>query len=184
VFVALFARIFMGARLGPAKGALLMAAYAGCAIIALSGGGGVAGQNLSLGLAASLASAALYAAYQLIIQKISSRQSSMAVASAVSYWSVIPAVVFWGFTPIAAPPLVFIVALAMGFFSTFLPMVLLVAAISRIGAAETAMTSFVGPIVSVVAANLLFGELLSHGQILGGALVLISVTLLFFVDRR
>ena len=57
-------------------------------------------------------------------------------------------------------------------------------AIPRIGALRSAMVSNVQPVVSIVAAYLLFAELLSTAQLLGGALVLGGIGLAQWHDAR
>jgi DME family drug/metabolite transporter len=58
------------------------------------------------------------------------------------------------------------------------------AAITRIGSLKTAMISNVQPLTSIVAAFLLYGELLSAPQFFGGALVLFGIWLMQWYDSR
>ena len=58
------------------------------------------------------------------------------------------------------------------------------AAITRIGAMKTAMISNIQPVVSIVAAFLLFAELLSLAQFFGGGLVLFGIWLMQWYDNR
>ena len=76
------------------------------------------------------------------------------------------------------------VGAALGFFSTFLPLVFLVAAIERIGAVTTSMFSVIGPVVAVVIGWLFFGETLAWPQVAGAALLIGSVCLLLFGRAR
>ena len=57
-------------------------------------------------------------------------------------------------------------------------------AVSRIGALKSAMLSNLQPITSIVAARVLFGELLGAAQLAGGAMVLVGVMLMQWHDAR
>ena len=57
-------------------------------------------------------------------------------------------------------------------------------AITRIGALKSAMLANIQPVVSIVAARVLFGELLGAAQLVGGALVLAGVILTQWHDAR
>jgi len=57
-------------------------------------------------------------------------------------------------------------------------------ALARIGALKTAMLANVQPVVSIVAAQALFGELLGAAQLAGGTLVLAGVMLMQWHDGR
>ena len=56
-------------------------------------------------------------------------------------------------------------------------------ALPRIGALELSMVSNVQPVVSIVAAFALYGELLDASQLAGGALTLGSVVWMQRIDR-
>ncbi len=58
------------------------------------------------------------------------------------------------------------------------------ASIPMIGALKSAMVTNIQPIVSIIAAFLLFGEVLTGLQLLGGAIVLISIWLMGYDDQR
>lgn len=57
-------------------------------------------------------------------------------------------------------------------------------AIVRIGALESAMLANLQPVTSIVAAGVLFGELLGAAQLVGGAMVLAGVMLMQWHDAR
>ena len=57
-------------------------------------------------------------------------------------------------------------------------------AITRIGALKTAMLTNVQPVTSIVAARVLFGELLGAVQLFGGAMVLAGIMLMQWHDAR
>ena len=61
---------------------------------------------------------------------------------------------------------------------------LLYASLPRIGPEKAAMLNNIQPVTSVLMAYLLFGELLTPVQILGGAMVLGGILLMQWQDRR
>jgi drug/metabolite transporter (DMT)-like permease len=72
-------------------------------------------------------------------------------------------------------------ALAMGLFSTALPVFAQSAAIRRLGSARVALVSMLGPLATIGFAGWLLAEPLSLAQLLGAALVITGVAL---VSRR
>jgi drug/metabolite transporter (DMT)-like permease len=72
-------------------------------------------------------------------------------------------------------------ALAMGLFSTVLPVFAQSAAIRRLGSARVALVSMLGPLATIGFAGWLLAEPLSLAQLLGAALVIAGVAL---VSRR
>jgi len=82
---------------------------------------------------------------------------------------------------LAQPWPVYGYALAMGLFSTAMPVFAQAAAIRRIGSAHVALVSMLGPLATIGFAGWLLGEPLSLAQLLGAALVIAGVVL---VSRR
>ncbi len=68
-------------------------------------------------------------------------------------------------------------ALAMGLFSTALPVFAQSAAIRRLGSARVALVSMLGPLATIGFAGLLLDEPLSLAQLLGAALVIAGIAL-------
>ncbi|MEW6163894.1 MAG: DMT family transporter [Pseudomonadota bacterium] len=68
-------------------------------------------------------------------------------------------------------------ALAMGLFSTVLPVFAQSAAIRRLGSARVALVSMLGPLATIGLAGWLLGEPLSFAQLFGAALVIFGVAL-------
>lgn len=82
---------------------------------------------------------------------------------------------------LAQPWPVYGYALAMGIFSTALPVFAQSAAIRRLGSARVALVSMLGPLATIGLAGILLDEPLSLAQLLGAALVIAGVAL---VSRR
>jgi drug/metabolite transporter (DMT)-like permease len=84
-------------------------------------------------------------------------------------------------TKLMQPMPVYGYALAMGLFSTALPVFAQSAAIRRLGSARVALVSMLGPLATIGFAGWLLAEPLSLAQLLGAALVITGVAL---VSRR
>jgi drug/metabolite transporter (DMT)-like permease len=82
---------------------------------------------------------------------------------------------------LAQPWPVYAYALAMGVFSTALPVFAQAAAIRQLGSARVALVSMLGPLATIGLAAWLLGEPLSLAQLLGAALVVAGIAL---VSRR
>ena len=67
--------------------------------------------------------------------------------------------------------------------STVMPIVLFMAGLARVGASTASIASTVEPVITVVLAWLVLGEVLGPVQLVGGALVLSAVVLLQFRGR-
>jgi drug/metabolite transporter (DMT)-like permease len=78
---------------------------------------------------------------------------------------------------LAQPWPVYGYALAMGLFSTALPVFAQSAAIRRLGSARVALVSMLGPLATILFAGWLLDEPLSLSQLLGAALVIAGVAL-------
>jgi len=180
LFVALFSRIFLSASLTARETFFLITAYFGCALAVLGHPEAKVSGDVFLGGALALLAASSYAGYQLLVQSLSQKVSSLRISAYTAYWSVAPALLLWHFTPLEVPPEALVITAAMGFFSTFMPLLLLAAAISRIGAPRTSIYSLAGPVSALTMAWLLFGETLSPVQMVGAFLVLFSVAMVIF----
>lgn len=79
---------------------------------------------------------------------------------------------------IGLPNMVYILALALAFFSTVIPSYAMSAAISIIGSERAAVTGTTGPVFTVILAALILGESISFYHLAGLSLVVIGVLLL------
>lgn len=79
---------------------------------------------------------------------------------------------------IGLPTMVYILALALAFFSTVIPSYAMSAAISIIGSERAAVTGTTGPVFTVILAALVLGESISLYHLAGLSLVVIGVLLL------
>ena len=180
LFVALFSRIFLSASLTRREAFFLVTAYLGCAMAVLGHPAAKVSGDVLKGGGLALLAASSYACYQLFVQSLSKGVPAIRISAYTAYWSVAPALLLWHFSPLHVPPSPLRIPAAMGFFSTFMPLLLLAAAISRLGAPRTSIYSLAGPVSALTMAWLLFGETLSPMQMAGALLVLSSVAAVLF----
>jgi drug/metabolite transporter (DMT)-like permease len=87
-------------------------------------------------------------------------------------------------TALVQPWPVYGYALAMGLFSTALPVFAQSAAIRRLGSARVALVSMLGPLATIGFAGWLLAEPLSLAQLLGAALVIAGIALVSQRERK
>lgn len=76
------------------------------------------------------------------------------------------------------PNMVYVLALALAFFSTVIPSYAMSAAISKIGSEKAAVTGTTGPVFTVLLAALILGETITIYHLIGLSLVVTGVLLL------
>lgn len=180
VLVATFSVLFWRERLSWSTVAALGLALAGCYLV-------VGGYNLELlrlnraGLLGGLASAVAFAAYSLLGERAMGRYSpwtvifyAMAFAGVVLHLVYPPANVLrppyhasqWGRL------------LYIGSLGTAVPFGLFLAGINHVRATRASITATLEPITAGILAFFLLGEAMAPLQLLGGAAVLVAITLL------
>jgi drug/metabolite transporter (DMT)-like permease len=140
------------------------------------------------GLAAGLASAALFAAYLLSAELAGRRGAEPATTLlwgflvAVAIWAV---VVPWWSWPVAvlADPGVAAAVLGVGLIGTLLPFALAVGAVRVISAATAGIAATSEPVFAVAFAWVLLGQRLNLAQLAGAALVVAGVVLAQLASR-
>ena len=76
------------------------------------------------------------------------------------------------------PPLVYIYSFLMAVFSTVIPSYLVTASINRIGSGNVAIVGSVGPVSTIILANIFLSEGITLWQIAGTVLILIGVLII------
>jgi drug/metabolite transporter (DMT)-like permease len=138
------------------------------------------------GIVLALAAALIYAVYIVVgagvMQKVTAVQSStMIFASAGLVFGVLTAVngPHW---PVSARGWWVVAAIVL--IATVIPVVAFLAGLKRIGPADASMLSTLEPVVTVLLAALLFGEILKPVTLLGGGLILAAVLLLTYRELQ
>ena len=160
--------------------AALVLASSGLVLVLASAG---TGQLDPLGVALGLAAAGVYSAYILVSGSIAGRMGPRAFSTLVCSGAAVTltagAGVLGELRPqdLTAAGWGWLTCLAL--VSTVAAVSLLFAGIARVGPTVPSILSTVEPVVTVLLAFLVFGEVLGAAQLLGGALVLCSVLVLY-----
>ncbi len=191
VFVLGLSALFLGIRPRPLSllGALI--GYSGIAII-FAGGDITAGENLALGTAMILACALLFAAFQLLAKPMITKLGStvftccaMFTAGIVIFTHLITQNAVEGTLGVPDwPARIWVIGLALAFFSTLIPSFLVNIAIDRIGPQSTAMLGLVSPVATVVFAIFWLGEPFGIWDALGTLITLLGIGFYSWYSRK
>lgn len=179
-FVAILSVIFLKRKLTLLKMFALLLATLGVALTANPQGGQWTGILLAL------SAAAIYSVYIIIgtgvMQQVSAIQSSTVIfASAGLVYGLLAALngLHW-----PASPAGWTAVAAMALIATVIPVATFLGGLKMIGPTDASMLSTLEPVVTVLLAALLFGELLQPLTLLGGGLILAAVILLTQSELR
>ncbi len=138
------------------------------------------------GILLSISAAAIYSVYIIVgtqvMQQVSAIQSSAVIFLSAGVMSSLLMVVNGAHLPQAARGWVVIGVIVI--IATVIPVVTFLAGLKRIGASNAAMFSTLEPVVTVLLAALLLGEILKPITLLGGALILAAVLILLRNEMR
>jgi len=173
-FVAILSVIFLKRKLTRLKVFALLLATLGVALTANPQGG------QSTGILLALCAAAIYSVYIIIgtgvMQQVSAVQSSTIIfASAGLVYGLLAAIngPHWPATPAG-----WMTVAAMALIATVIPVTTFLGGLKLIGPTDASMLSTLEPVVTVLLAALLLGELLQPLTLFGGGLILAAVILL------
>jgi drug/metabolite transporter (DMT)-like permease len=140
------------------------------------------GSHVALGAALVFASAIAYALYLVFSGQALKRLGALRITGlATSFACVLCIAQFVILRPIAtamvAPPVIWL-SLINATFCTFLPVLLVMMAIERVGPGVTAQTGMIGPLSTILLSVLLLGESFTAWMAAGTALVLAGIWML------
>jgi len=186
--VVLLSALFLGRRIGAREVAALLLSYAGIAVVfAQQIGTGPPGSDpgaVMVGALLVFGSALSFALFMMgsgtLIRRFGSVRFtawSMTVASiaTLSHYAISHAANGELGMLTELPPAIYLLALLMALTSTVLPAFLMNAGIQRIGASHAAIVSGGGPVMTLMLAWLVLGEVMTPLQLAGTALVLAGV---------
>jgi drug/metabolite transporter (DMT)-like permease len=138
------------------------------------------------GILLAISAAAIYSVYIIVgtqvMQQVSAIQSSAVIFLSAGVMSSLLMVVNGAHLPQTARGWIVIGAIVI--IATVIPVVTFLAGLKRIGASSAAMFSTLEPVVTVLLAALLLGEILKPITLLGGALILAAVLILLRNEMR
>jgi len=184
--VLLFAMLRFGQRVDARQIAAMAVSYLGIALV-FGHEAGLEGSNVALGALLVFASAVSYAVYLVYSGHVVARIGSLRLTGlASSVASVLCIVQFLLVRPLAAAlvaPEVIWLSLLNAVACTFVPVLLVMMAIERIGATLTAQTGMIGPLATIGMGVAILGEPLDAWIFAGSALVIAGIWLLARAGR-
>jgi drug/metabolite transporter (DMT)-like permease len=177
VFTALLSAVFLQEQLTRIGWGGILLAFAGVALIALSGGGGL---RFTPGALLILLSAVVAAAFSILSKKTLRRYAALEFTSYAIWAGTLPMLVFLpGLLrrfPLAAPPATFAV-IYLGIFPAAIAYVLWNYALSRMPASLLSSFLYLSPVIASFIAWVWLGEVPALLTVLGGALAIVGVVL-------
>jgi drug/metabolite transporter (DMT)-like permease len=173
-FVAILSAIFLKERLQRFKLVALGLATLGAALTVNPQGGHWSG------VALALCAAAIYSVYIIVgtgpMRQVSALQSSMVIFAAAGMVFGVLTAINGAHFPVSSTGWLAVAAVTL--IATVIPVVTFLAGLKLIGPTDASMLSILEPVVTVLLAALLFGEMLRPVTLLGGGLILAAVLLL------
>lgn len=192
IFVFIFGALFFGKPLTKAAVVSIIVAYAGIGII-FAGGEIAVGLNVPLGTALVLSCAALFAFFQLFAKPLITRMGSVLFTCCGMLGAGLVTLVHFSLENIVIgdisqtlnfPLRIWILGIALAFFSTLLPSFLVNLALGRIGPQATAALGMIAPISTIALAIFVLGESFGWVDALGTAVTILGISLYTYWDRR
>ena len=164
----------------------MVVAYAGVLVVFAHDVKTQAGSGVLLGAALVFLCALTYAIYLIMAGEVVSRVGSIRTvahaSTSATVFCVIHALVADPAAMMHQSPSVYSLAIFNATLCTFVPMLLTMVAVSRVGSSLTAQAGAVGPVATVYLGWAFLGEPITVTQLIGMAIVLVSVALLLRIN--
>lgn len=192
IFVFIFGAMFFGKPLTKGTVLAVVIAYAGIGLIFL-GGDIAVGVNVPLGSAMILACAALFAFFQLFAKPLIGRLTSpvftccamLGAGVMIAIHFVTENVILGDVSDVLAlPPRIWMLGIALAFFSTLLPSFMVNLAISKVGPQATSAVGMIAPISTIMLAIYILGEPFAWMDGLGTLITVAGIGLYTYFDKR
>jgi len=191
VFVLLLSVIFLGYKPRLLSVLSIVFGYLGILVI-FATGDITAGENLWLGTLMILSCAVLFAGFQLMAKPMITRLGSTAftccamfAAGVVVFTHLITSHATSGSLGIPnLPSRIWLIGLALAFFSTLIPSFLVNIAIGRIGPQATATLGLISPVATIVFAILWLGEPFGFYDAIGTLMTLVGIGFYSWYSRK
>jgi drug/metabolite transporter (DMT)-like permease len=184
--VLVVSALALGKRIDSRQWLAMVVAYAGVLLVFFHDVR-VDGEAAALGSALVFTGAITYAIYLIFAGEIVNRVGSIrlvAYASASStFFCVLQAVIMNPLGMLSQAPAVYGLSLLNASLCTFVPMLLIMAAVKQVGSGLAAQSGVVGPVATVFMGWYFLGEPIGLMQVLGVVMVLVSMGILLTVSR-
>lgn len=192
IFVFIFGAMFFGKALTKGTVLAVVVAYAGIGLIFLSGDIAV-GINVPLGSAMILLCAAFFAFFQLFAKPMISRLGSpvftccamLGAGLMILTHFVTENVVMGDVSDVLnLPPRIWVLGVALAFFSTLLPSFMVNLAISNVGPQATSAVGMIAPVSTIILAIFVLGEPFGLIDGIGTIITVLGIGLYTYFDKR
>lgn len=192
IFVFIFGAMFFGKPLTKGTVLAVFIAYAGIGLI-FAGGDIAVGMNVPLGSAMILLCAACFAFFQLFAKPMIGRLTSpvftccamLGAGVMIALHFTLENVVLGDVSEVFnLPPRIWILGVALAFFSTLLPSFMVNLAISRVGPQATSAVGMIAPISTILLAIYILGEPFAFIDGIGTLITVAGIGLYTYFDRR
>lgn len=192
IFVFIFGAMFFGKPLTKGTVLAVFIAYAGIGLI-FAGGDIAVGMNVPLGSAMVLLCAACFAFFQLFAKPMIGRLTSpvftccamLGAGVMIALHFTLENVVLGDVSEVLnLPPRIWILGVALAFFSTLLPSFMVNLAISRVGPQATSAVGMIAPISTILLAIYILGEPFAFIDGIGTLITVAGIGLYTYFDRR
>ncbi len=192
IFVFIFGAMFFGKPLTKGTVLAVFIAYAGIGLI-FAGGDIAVGMNVPLGSAMVLLCAACFAFFQLFAKPMIGRLTSpvftccamLGAGVMIALHFTLENVVLGDVSEVFnLPPRIWILGVALAFFSTLLPSFMVNLAISRVGPQATSAVGMIAPISTILLAIYILGEPFAFIDGIGTLITVAGIGLYTYFDRR
>lgn len=192
IFVFIFGAMFFGKPLTKGTVLAVFIAYTGIGLI-FAGGDIAVGMNVPLGSAMVLLCAACFAFFQLFAKPMIGRLTSpvftccamLGAGVMIALHFTLENVVLDDVSEVLnLPPRIWILGVALAFFSTLLPSFMVNLAISRVGPQATSAVGMIAPISTILLAIYILGEPFAFIDGIGTLITVAGIGLYTYFDRR
>jgi len=158
--------------------------FAGLGLIFFKGDLNFQGSGIGIGIALAFASAVCYAGYNVFFERHLKHVSPLRSASAVMIVPTIFLGIPFGYRSYPGDMEPWILAACMAIFAGFIPFILYMQAVRKLGASTTGIINSSGPVFTFVWAGIFLGETRTGRELLGAAVVLAGVLTLRWKPRE
>ena len=179
--VLLISIVVLGKHISARQAVAVTISYLGVALV-FGQEASFEGRNVVLGTVLVFGSAVAYAVYLVasgeVVQRLGAVRLTGAASSVACVFAIAQLLLLRGAAGVPVPEPVFWYSLANAVFTTFAPVLMVMMAVERIGAAMASQCGMVGPMSTVLLGVLVLGEPFTGWVVAGTALVLAGVWLL------
>ncbi|WP_051279506.1 DMT family transporter [Hellea balneolensis] len=192
IFVFIFGAMFFGKPLTKQAVFAVFIAYAGIGLI-FAGGDIAVGLNVPLGSAMVLLCAACFAFFQLFAKPMIGRLTSPVFTCCAMLGAGVMIAVHFTLENVVLgdvsevlnlPPRIWLLGIALAFFSTLLPSFMVNLAISRVGPQATSAVGMIAPVSTIFLAIYVLGEPFASIDGVGTLITVSGIALYTYFDRR